>query len=162
MKIGDHIEQLPILFINLGHYPVILGVKWARLHGVKLDMHRNEIHFDFEYCLKNCLLNKILLTVAGLPINDFDSDSGYESDPNPESPFPISTGDSPTSTGGSFALPVHHECAAFIITPLTRRLNQRVYLITTTGRHFTNTFTTSYARKVQKTRLLTPTSNIQA
>jgi len=176
MKIGDHIEQLPMLLTSLGHYPVILGVKWARLHGVKLDMHRNEIHFDSEYCLKNCLPNKTPLTVAGLPINDLDSDSGYESDPNPESPFPISTGDSPISTGdspistgdspistgGSFASPVHHECAAFITTPLTRRLSQRVYPITTTGRHLTNTSAASYARKVQKTRLLTPTSNIQA
>ena len=39
MKIDDHIEQLPMLFTSFGHYPVILGVKWARLHGVKLDMY---------------------------------------------------------------------------------------------------------------------------
>jgi hypothetical protein len=117
-------------------------------------MHRNEIHFDSEYCLKNCLSNKTPLTVAGLFINDFNSDSGYKSDPNPEFL-------SLTSTGGSLASPVHRECAAFITTLLTRRLNQRAYLITFTKRHLTNTFTVSYARKVQKTRLLIPIPNIQ-
>jgi hypothetical protein len=116
MKIGDHIEQLSMLFISLGHYPVILGVKWARLHGVKFNMHRNEIHFDSEYCLKNCFPNKTPLTVAGLPINDFNSDFGYESNPNPEFPFSISISD-------SFVSPVHRECAAFITTPLTRQLS---------------------------------------
>jgi hypothetical protein len=141
IKIGDYIEQLPILFTSLGHYSVILGVKWARLHGVKLDMHRNEIYFDSEYCLKNCLFNKTLLTVAGLPINDLNSDFGYESDPNPEFPFLI-------STGGSLASPVHRECAAFITTPLTRRLNQRAYPIISTKRHLTNISAISYARKV--------------
>jgi hypothetical protein len=107
IKISDHIEQLPIFLTSLGHYPVILGVKWARLHGVKLDMHRNEIRFDSEYCFKNCLLNKIPLTVAELPINDFNSDFDYESDPNPEFPFPI-------STGGSLISPIHRECAALL------------------------------------------------
>jgi hypothetical protein len=151
-----------MLLISLDYYPVIFGVKWARLHGVKLDMHRNEIHFDFEYCLKNCLPNKTSLTVAGLSINDLDSDSGYESDSNPEFPFPISTGDSPISTGGSFASPVYHECAAFITTPLTRRLSQRVYFIIITERYLTNISAAFYARKIQKTRLFIPTSNIQA
>jgi hypothetical protein len=141
MKISDHIEQLPILLTSLGYYPVILGVKWARLHGVKLNMHRNEIHFDSEYCFKNCFFNKTPLTIAGLPINDFDSDFGYESDPNSESLFPISTGD-------SLASPVHRECAAFITTFLTRRLSQRAYPITFTGRHLINTSAISYARKV--------------
>jgi hypothetical protein len=153
MKIGDHIEQLPMLFISLGHYPVILGVKWARLHGVKLDMHRNKIRFDFEYCFKNCLPNKTPLTVVWLPINDFDSDSGYESDPNPEFPSPI-------STGGSFVSPVRRECAAFVTTFLTRRLSQRAYLITFTGRHLTNTSAASYIRKVQEIRLFIPIFNI--
>jgi hypothetical protein len=107
----------------------------------KVRYHRNEIYFDSEYCLKNCFFNKTPLTVAGLPINDFDSDSGYESDPNPESPFPI-------STGGSLASPVHRECAAFIMTFLTRRLNQRAYPITSIKRHLTNTSVTFYVRKV--------------
>jgi hypothetical protein len=118
-------------------------------------MHRNKIHFNSEYCFKNCLPNKTLLTVAGLPINDFDSDFGYESDPNPESPFPI-------STGGSLASPVYRECAAFITTLLTRRLSQRAYPITSTKRYLINTSAASYARKVQKTHLLIPISNIQA
>jgi hypothetical protein len=141
MKIDDHIEQLPILFTSLGHYPVILGVKWARLHGVKFDMHRNEIHFNSEYCFKNCLPNKTFLTVTGLPINDLDSDSGYEFDPNPEFPSLI-------STDGSLASSVHRECAAFITTPLTRRLSQRVYFITFTERYLTNISAIFYTRKV--------------
>jgi len=52
MKIGDHIEQLPMLLTSLGHYPVILGVKWARLHGVKLDMHRNEVTLRLRILFK--------------------------------------------------------------------------------------------------------------
>jgi hypothetical protein len=140
---------------SLGHYPVILSVKWARLYGVKLDMHRNKIHFDSEYCLKNCFFNKTPLTVTGLPINDFNSNFGYESNPNPESLSLI-------STGNSLASPIHREYATFITTPLTRRLSQRAYLITSTERHLTNIFIISYARKVQETRLFIPIFNIQA
>jgi hypothetical protein len=141
MKIGDHIEQLPMLLTSLGHYPVILGVKWARLHGVKLDMHRNEVRFDSEYCLKNCLPNKVPVAVTGVSIDDSDADSGYGSGSEP----PIS---SLTPADTPPALPAHRKHAVSFVTP--------------TRRHLTGTPAASYARRVRETRLLTPAPTTQA
>ena len=34
MKIHDHNEQLPMFVTKLGHYPIVFGIPWLRLHDV--------------------------------------------------------------------------------------------------------------------------------
>jgi hypothetical protein len=45
MKIQEHKEQLPIVITKLGHYPIVLGIPWLRLHDVAVRFASNTVTF---------------------------------------------------------------------------------------------------------------------
>jgi hypothetical protein len=94
---------------------------------MKLDIYRNEIRFNSEYCLKNYFLNKVSVTVTEVFINDSDTDSGYESG---SEPF--------TSADGFFISPAFNEHTI----PIT------IFFTIIIRRYLTSIFTTFYIRKV--------------
>ena len=50
MKIQGHGEQLPMFVTKLGHYPIVLGIPWLRLHDVAVRFASNTVTFGSPYC----------------------------------------------------------------------------------------------------------------
>jgi hypothetical protein len=64
MKILDHEENLPMFVTKLGHYQIVLGIPWLRLHDVAVRFASNTVTFRSEYCTRNCLEKPV--TVQGV------------------------------------------------------------------------------------------------
>jgi len=64
MKIQHHGEQLPMFVLKLGHYPVILGIPWLRLHDVAVRFASNTVTFVSQYCTTHC--HNAPVTVQGV------------------------------------------------------------------------------------------------
>jgi len=45
MMIQDHKEQLPMFVTKLGHYPIVLGIPWLRLHDIAVRFASNTVTF---------------------------------------------------------------------------------------------------------------------
>jgi hypothetical protein len=45
MKIQEHKEQLSMFITKLGHYPIVLGIPWLRLHDVAVRFASNTVTF---------------------------------------------------------------------------------------------------------------------
>ena len=79
MNVNGHHEHGSFLVTQLGHYPVVLGVKWLQIHDPFVSWSRNTLTFSSSYCRLECLENKhVPLVIPGL------SDLSEESPP-PES-----------------------------------------------------------------------------
>ena len=55
LAIQDHQEELPLFVTKLGHYPVVLGIPWLRHHDVVIRWATDQLTFDSDQCLSNCL-----------------------------------------------------------------------------------------------------------
>jgi hypothetical protein len=51
MKIQQHKKQLPMFITKLGHYPIVLGIPWLRLHDVAVHVASNTVTFGSQYCI---------------------------------------------------------------------------------------------------------------
>jgi len=49
MMIQDHQEQLLMFVTKLGHYPIVLGIPWLRLHDVAVRFAYNIVTFGSQY-----------------------------------------------------------------------------------------------------------------
>ena len=68
MRINRHSEQGSFLVTQLGHYPVVLGVKWLQIHDPSVSWTENTLTFSSTYCFQECLENKhVPLVISGLP-----------------------------------------------------------------------------------------------
>jgi len=45
MTIQDHKEQVPMFFMKLGQYSIVLGIPWLRLHDVAVGFASNTVTF---------------------------------------------------------------------------------------------------------------------
>jgi predicted aspartyl protease len=54
MDIGGHSEKLLAFVTRLGHYPLVLGIPWLRLHDVAVRFSTGRLTFDSDYCLGHC------------------------------------------------------------------------------------------------------------
>jgi len=54
MQIQEHMEQLPMLITKLGHYPIVLGIPWLRLHDVAVRSASSTVTFGSYYCITHC------------------------------------------------------------------------------------------------------------
>jgi hypothetical protein len=54
MKIQECREQLPMFITKLGHYPIVLGIPWLRLHDVAVRFASNTVTFGSQYCITHC------------------------------------------------------------------------------------------------------------
>jgi hypothetical protein len=64
MKIQKHMEQLPMFITKLGHYPIVLGIPWPRLHDVAVHFASNTVMFGSQYCITHC--HDTSVTVQGV------------------------------------------------------------------------------------------------
>jgi transposase InsO family protein len=55
MEIERHREKIPMFVTKLGHYPLVLGIPWLRLHDVRIGFASNQVCFESEYCLAQCV-----------------------------------------------------------------------------------------------------------
>jgi hypothetical protein len=49
---------------NLGHYPIVLGNPWLRLHDVAVRFASNTVTFSSQYCVNHCQSTPV--TVQGV------------------------------------------------------------------------------------------------
>jgi hypothetical protein len=54
MQIQEHKEQLPMFITKLGHYPIVLGIPWLRLHDVAVRCASNTVTVGSQYCITRC------------------------------------------------------------------------------------------------------------
>jgi hypothetical protein len=54
INIQDHKERIPMFVTKLGHYPIVLGIPWLRLHDVAVRFASNTVTFGSQYCLDHC------------------------------------------------------------------------------------------------------------
>jgi len=54
MTIQDHKKQLPRFVTKIGHYPIVLGIPWLRLHDVAVRFSSNTVTFGSQYCTMHC------------------------------------------------------------------------------------------------------------
>jgi len=64
MVIQDHKDQLPMFVMKLGHYPIVLGIPWLRLHDVAVQIETNTLTFVSQYCTTQC--HDASVTVQGV------------------------------------------------------------------------------------------------
>jgi hypothetical protein len=53
-KIQEYQEQLPMFITKLGHYPIVLGMPWLRLHDVAVRFASNTVTFGSQYSITYC------------------------------------------------------------------------------------------------------------
>jgi hypothetical protein len=54
MQIQEHKEQLPMFITKLGHYPIVPGLPWLRLHDMPVWLASNIVTFGSQYCITHC------------------------------------------------------------------------------------------------------------
>ncbi len=54
LTIEENVEEIPMMVPKLGHYPVVLGIRWLNKHNVSLHFQRKTFNFDSNYCLHYC------------------------------------------------------------------------------------------------------------
>jgi len=64
MKIQQHGKQLPMFITKLGHYSIVLGIPWLRLHDVAVHFASNTVTFGSQYCITHC--HDAAVTVQGV------------------------------------------------------------------------------------------------
>jgi len=64
MDIQDHKERIPMFITKLGHYPIVLGIPWLRLHDVAVRFASNTVTFGSQYCITHCQSTPV--TVQGV------------------------------------------------------------------------------------------------
>jgi len=62
---GAHRTQ-GIIFADVGHYPIVLGVPWLRYHDVQTDRRLHKISLDSLFCLKTCIEHGNLISRPGI------------------------------------------------------------------------------------------------
>jgi len=65
MRIQDRKEQLPMFITKLGHYPMVLGIPWLRLHIVAVLFASDTVTFGSKYFTTLC--HDAPVTVQGVP-----------------------------------------------------------------------------------------------
>ena len=66
MRISHHVETIPFLITTLGHYPVVLGIKWLQRHDATTKWAANMVLLNSPYCRKNCLEAGKIAIVPGI------------------------------------------------------------------------------------------------
>jgi hypothetical protein len=64
MDIQDHKESIPMFVTKLGHYPIVLGIPWLRLHDVAVRFASNTVPFGSQYFVDHC--QNAPITVQGV------------------------------------------------------------------------------------------------
>lgn len=66
MKISNHTEELSMFVTKLGHYPVILGIKWLQHHNPTIEWDANLLIFNSAFCKATCLASPKTVVVKGM------------------------------------------------------------------------------------------------
>lgn len=66
MSIRNHEEEISMFVTHLGHYPVVLGIKWLQQHDATTKWAANMIIFNSPYCKRNCLKGETSTIVTGI------------------------------------------------------------------------------------------------
>jgi hypothetical protein len=53
MDIQDHKERILMFVTKLGHYHIVLGIPWLRLHDVAVRFASNTVMFGSQYCVNH-------------------------------------------------------------------------------------------------------------
>lgn len=66
MQILNHNEELSFFVTKLGHYPVILGIKWLQHHDPSVKWDANILIFNSTFCKTTCLTSEKPAIIKGM------------------------------------------------------------------------------------------------
>ena len=66
LDVASHSEPANLLVTSLGHYPIVLGIKWLQIHDVSIRWAMNSLTFNSPHCRQHCLDNSESNTVMGI------------------------------------------------------------------------------------------------
>lgn len=107
LLIGQHRESIALNVTRLGHYPVILGISWLKLHDPHIVWSKHRVSFSSEYCEMNCL--ELSTTVFGLPYHP--ESTSYSQPPSRSNNLESSS--NYVENPSSFGLPIHPQSTSF-------------------------------------------------
>ena len=67
LNINQHAEEIPMFVTKLGHYPIVLGIPWLRLHDPAIRFASNTVVLDSAYCLHHCLDAPVIIQGISSP-----------------------------------------------------------------------------------------------
>ena len=114
LDIASHSEPANLLVTSLGHYPIVLGIKWLQIHDVSIRWAMNSLTFNSPYCRQHCLDNSESNTVIGIT---------NVPELRAEKPLVVESSASPDTTAPIIAHDTSSEAVRF---NRPGRLNQRV------------------------------------
>jgi hypothetical protein len=69
LEIGRHSEIITLDVTNLGHYPIILGMPWLKLHDPSIIWSKYRLIFNSAFCHSNCFhSSSVVHAVAEHPL----------------------------------------------------------------------------------------------
>ena len=66
MRIQNYSKRVPFILINLGHYPIILGVKQLQKHNITIKWGANIILLNSPYYKENYLKSGRTIIILGI------------------------------------------------------------------------------------------------
>jgi hypothetical protein len=55
LRIGEHLERVPVFVTTLKKYDMILGYQWLKLHNPQICWIDETLKFSTSYCRSHCL-----------------------------------------------------------------------------------------------------------
>ena len=69
LNIGQHTETIQLNTTTLGHFPVILGMPWLKLHDPVISWSQHRVTFSSDHCCKHCLKQSpAVLSLPSYPV----------------------------------------------------------------------------------------------
>ena len=66
MRISHHTKRCIFLLTKLGHYPMVLGIKWLQIYDVSTKWASNIAIFNSPYCKENYLPKEQTVIMPGM------------------------------------------------------------------------------------------------
>jgi hypothetical protein len=100
--VGHHSEIITFDVTTLGHFPIILGMPWLKLHDPSLVWSKRQLFFNSDYCLSHCLCSNTssntqdLIELPLVPVSSASADSvpiihSASTDPKLKAAIPLSS-----------------------------------------------------------------------
>src|SRR6202048_210613 len=67
INLEPHVDEIWFFLTSLGHFPVVLGIPWLRLHDPKINFKENRITFDSGYCIGRCIEQPVITSALAVP-----------------------------------------------------------------------------------------------
>ena len=86
---GVHLESATMFVTSLGHFPIILGLPWLKLHAPNVEWKTGKIQFDSDFCRNNCISTSVTLEEEEIRVEDHPTKGDKNEKSENLSPKPV-------------------------------------------------------------------------